>query len=423
MPVISTNTAANSAVRYLNINASEQSSSLSKLASGSRITQASDDAAGLAISTRISSDVATLNQAATNATQAVSVLQTADGGASNISDILERMKTLATQSASGTVTDDERTYIDAEFQELIEQIDTIATGTRFNGESLLDGTSAFDTAAGGTSIVVGSSSDDTIQVTIDSLTSADLGLSMSKANDITADLSNVSIGIGQGSGATSIALNISIDGGTDVSVTLGSSNDSDGDGVLSGDEVGAALVAAFSSSSDASVSYANGQLTISNTTSSTGDSSSLKISVDSETTLTAATTTYTAATGSSILKELGFTSDTSATTVSSVGSGTSAIDVTTQANATSALDAIDAAIDQVSAARASIGAQESRFEFSSESIATSIENLEAANSAITDVDVASEEAKLASAEVKVQAAVAAASSANDMTQNLLKLLQ
>ncbi|MCM5560195.1 hypothetical protein M4J40_21210 [Pleomorphomonas sp. NRK JP5] len=77
----------------------------------------------------------------------------------------------------------------------------------------------------------------------------------------------------------------------------------------------------------------------------------------------------------------------------------------------------------MSAARASIGAQESRFEFSSESIATSIENLSAANSAITDVDVASEEAKLASAEVKVQAAVAAASSANDMTQNLLKLLQ
>jgi flagellin len=415
MPVISTNTAANSAVRYLNINASEQSSSLSKLASGSRITQASDDAAGLAISTRISSDVATLNQAATNATQAVSVLQTADGGASNISDILERMKTLATQSASGTVTDSERTYIDAEFQELIEQIDTIATGTRFNGESLLDGTSAFDKATGGTSIVVGSSADDTIQVTIDSLTSADLGLSMSKANDITANLSNAAIGIGQGSGSTSIVLSVSVDGGTAVDVTLDSTTDTNGDGVLSGDEIGAAFEA--SSVTDAEFSYANGQLTVSNTSDSTGSASSLSITVKT------ADTDYTAASGSSILKELGFTSDTSATSVSSVGSGTSAIDVTTQANATSALDAIDAAIDQVSAARASIGAQESRFEFSSESIATSIENLEAANSAITDVDVASEEAKLASAEVKVQAAVAAASSANDMTQNLLKLLQ
>ena len=430
MPVISTNTAANSAVRYLNINASEQSSSLSKLASGSRITQASDDAAGLAISTRISSDVATLNQAATNATQAVSVLQTADGGASNISDILERMKTLATQSASGTVTDSERTYIDAEFQELIEQIDTIATGTRFNGESLLDGTSAFDKATGGTSIVVGSSADDTIQVTIDSLTSADLGLSMSKANDITANLSNAAIGIGQGSGATSIVLtlgstSVATDGtvsDTTTDITLGTAADTDGDGVLSGDEIGAFLTTDTATqtaleTANISVSYSNGTLTLSNSSDATGSDSKLSVALNTT------GTDYTAASGSSILKELGFTSDTSATSVSTVGSGTSAIDVTTQANATSALDAIDAAIDQVSAARASIGAQESRFEFSSESIATSIENLEAANSAITDVDVASEEAKLASAEVKVQAAVAAASSANDMTQNLLKLLQ
>ena len=77
MPVINTNTAANSAVRYLNINAAQESSSLAKLASGSKITEASDDAAGLAISTRISSDVTTLQQAATNASQATSILQTA----------------------------------------------------------------------------------------------------------------------------------------------------------------------------------------------------------------------------------------------------------------------------------------------------------------------------------------------------------
>ena len=83
MPVISTNTAADTAVRYLNLNAANESSALAKLSSGSRIVQASDDAAGLAISTRISSDVTTLQQAATNASQATSILQTADGGASN----------------------------------------------------------------------------------------------------------------------------------------------------------------------------------------------------------------------------------------------------------------------------------------------------------------------------------------------------
>jgi flagellin len=96
MPVISTNTAANTALRYLNDNASQQGSALAKLASGSNITKASDDAAGLAIGTQLGADVAVLGQAATNASQASSILQIADGGLSSISDILTRMKSLAT---------------------------------------------------------------------------------------------------------------------------------------------------------------------------------------------------------------------------------------------------------------------------------------------------------------------------------------
>ncbi|MEP4337737.1 MAG: hypothetical protein ABJ360_15410, partial [Roseobacter sp.] len=163
MPVISTNTAANTAVRYLNSNAADQSESLAKLASGSNITKASDDAAGLAIATKISSDVATLEQASTNASHGISVLQTADGGAANVSDILERMKTLSSQSASGTVTDTERAYIQAEFEQLLEEIDGIAESTRYNGQSLLDGSSDFsddtiDTAA----VVTGASADATV---------------------------------------------------------------------------------------------------------------------------------------------------------------------------------------------------------------------------------------------------------------------
>ncbi len=273
MPVISTNTAADSAVRYLNINANQETSALSKLSSGSRITQASDDAAGLAISTRISSDVTTLQQAATNASQATSILQTADGGASNISDILARMKSLASESASGTVTDSSRSYINSEFTQLTSEIDSIATGTRYSGQSLLDGTSSFSS---GVSVLVGSSGSDTITITLSSLKSTSLG-------------------------------------------------------------------------------------------------------VDS-------------------------------------------LDISTQAGATSALTTLDTAIDKVSAARASIGAQESRFNFSASSISTQTENLQAANSAIMDVDVASEEATLSSAEVKTQAAVSAETAANQMPQYLLKLL-
>jgi flagellin len=408
MPVISTNTAANSAVRYLNINASEQSQSLSKLASGSRIVKASDDAAGLAISTRISSDVATLNQAATNASHAVSVLQTADGGASNISDILERMKTLATESASGTVTDDDRTYIDAEFQELIEQVDTIATGTRYNGESLLDGTSQFDKSSGGTAVVVGSSSSDTINVSISSLTAQDLGLVASKdsAAELTLNadsLSDVSLADGE-------TMTLTFTDGDSKAASLTLTGQSGGT-TFSADDILKALGgdtvtgATLSNTDNLDITTnSDGSVTVGST--ATGSDATLSLSVAST------NADYDTA------GELGITT----TSATGVGKGDT-LNVLTQASASAVLDKLDTAIDGVSKVRAEIGAQESRFEFTSDSIATSIENLEAAGSAITDVDVASEEAKLASSQVKVQAAVAAASSANDMTQNLLKLLQ
>lgn len=277
MPVISTNTAANSALRFLNQNSTEQSSSLSKIASGSRINKASDDAAGLAISTGLSSDITTLEQAATNASQASSILQIADGGMSNIADILERMKALATQSSSGSVTSTERGYLDAEYQELQSEIDGIAQGTRYNGESLLDGTGSMASASSGVDFMVGTSQTDTINVSI-------------------ADVDATALGV----------------------------------------------------------------------------------------------------------------------------SGTS---IDTITNTSAALAALDTAIDAISSARADVGATMSRFNFRSDTIATTLENTEAANSAIADTDVATEQTKLSSAEVKTQAAIAALSTANQMPQNLLDLLR
>ncbi|ALK08089.1 flagellin [Blastochloris viridis] len=198
MPVITTNTAANSAVRYLNINSSDQSSSLSKIASGSRITKASDDAAGLAISTRISSDVVALEQAATNASHATAMLQTADGAASNISDILMRMKALATQASSATVTDTERSYINAEFTNLAEEITSVATGARYNNVSLLDGTGSFG------AVMVGSNSSDTISLSFTDLDATALSLNATTISDqttATAALTAITSAIGSVSAA------------------------------------------------------------------------------------------------------------------------------------------------------------------------------------------------------------------------------
>ena len=278
MPVVATNTAANTATRFLNNNTAMASSSVGKLASGSRIVRASDDAAGLAIASRLNSDVVALQQASINASQGASMVQVADGGLARIGDVLQRMKALAAASLSGVPTDNERAFIDAEYQELINEIDGIAATTRFNGDSLLDGT-----GTGSTSFFVGTDA-------------ADL---------ITVDFSG----------------------------------------------------------------------------------------------LAAATTNFTS------------------TTLNLAAS------VTTSGSAATAMAEVDAAIDEISEARANAGAFISRFEFRGQQIATSTENIQAAESAISDVDLAAEQAKLVSSQVLVQAAVSALSQANQIPQSLLRVLQ
>jgi flagellin len=277
MPVVATNTAANSALRFLNNNSATASGSVGKLASGSRIVKASDDAAGLAIGTRLKADVTALTQAGINASQGASVVQVADGGLARIGDVLQRMKALAAQSLSGVPTNTERGFIDAEYQELVSEVTAIAQTTRFNGQSLLDGTVASQ------SYFVGTDVSDTIDVDFGGLAAA------SAAFD-----------------AVSLGVNLSVG---------------------------------------------------------------------------------------------------------------------TAGAASAAMAAVDTAIDTISEARATAGALISRFEFRGQQIATSLENIDAAKSAIMDVDLAAEQSKLVSSQVLVQAAVSAVSQANQIPQSLLRVLQ
>ena len=196
MPTVTTNTAANSALRFLNFNSMQSGSSVSKLASGSRIVKASDDAAGLAVGTRLLADVTVLRQSAVNASQGASVLQVADGGLARIADVLQRMKALAAQSLSGVPSNTERGFIDAEFQELRSEISAIASTTRFNGASLLDGTGQTTQ-----SFFVGSEAGDNITVTYSALAqSADVytavGLGIASATNVAS------------AGAASVAMSV-----------------------------------------------------------------------------------------------------------------------------------------------------------------------------------------------------------------------
>jgi len=132
MPVISTNTAANAALNYLNINSSNETESIAQLASGSRIVQAKDDAAGLAIGTQLDANVTVFQEDEVNVAQGTSILQSTDGALAQVSNVLARMLSLATESASGQVTD-------TQYQQLRGEISSIVSSTTYAGNSLLTG--------------------------------------------------------------------------------------------------------------------------------------------------------------------------------------------------------------------------------------------------------------------------------------------
>src|SRR5574337_2097544 len=183
MPVISTNNAGNAALNYLNQNSAHETGLLAKLASGSRIVQASDDAAGLAIGTQLQASVAVYKQDAVNVQQGSSILQAADGAFAQISNILQRMQALATQSASGQVTDVQRTQdIAVEYGQLYSEIGNIVSTTRYAGTALLN--AAAGAGLNNVNYQVGTLSGDTINITVATITDAStLGLNVADTNN------------------------------------------------------------------------------------------------------------------------------------------------------------------------------------------------------------------------------------------------
>lgn len=137
---VNTNVAALNAYRNLSSTQGAMNTSLERLSSGLRINRAADDAAGLAISEKLRAQTNGLNQATTNAQDAISLVQTAEGALNEQHAILQRMRTLAVQSANDTNTDDDRASIQKEVDQLITELDRISGSTQFNGQNLLDGT-------------------------------------------------------------------------------------------------------------------------------------------------------------------------------------------------------------------------------------------------------------------------------------------
>lgn len=183
MPLyINTNISSLNAQRQLMKSGQELDQSMERLSSGMRINSASDDAAGLAISNRQTSQIRGLNQAVRNANDGISLIQTAEGALQESTNILQRMRELAIQSANGIYGDADRATLDAEVQQLVEELDRIATTTSFNGQNILDGT------LGEVDLQIGAQSNQTIGFEIQAVDADTLGMGSLSADVVTAEL-------------------------------------------------------------------------------------------------------------------------------------------------------------------------------------------------------------------------------------------
>jgi len=168
---VNTNVFSLGAQRNLSNVSSRLGGNFARLSSGLRIATASDDAAGLGISERMRAQIRSLQQAGRNAGDGISLTQTAEGSLSEVNGNLVRMRELAVQASNGTLNTGDRAVLDSEFQALVSEIDRVANQTTFNGVNLLDGSTT------SLSIQVGTESGETIDVTLDDMTAATLGVS------------------------------------------------------------------------------------------------------------------------------------------------------------------------------------------------------------------------------------------------------
>ena len=483
---IATNASANSAVSYLQRNSAAQSSSISKLSSGSRIVKASDDAASLAVGTKLKADVTALNQASTNADQAASLMQIADGAMSRVGDTLMRMKSLATQARSDVLSSTERGYINEEYQELMRHIDYVASSTKFNDISVADGSlgsdidlgSSFGMAeagfadgatfsnANGVSLSTmngyeNADTDATWNIAYDQATAT---VTVTNANDPTQTQDQTVSGT-TGSETETLQfdqLGIQVDfNAADLSGT-GPLDGNNEDIAYEGGDTGITFettgAVADGTTFSVDVSAAGGTNTVTLTNETTGgtqsidfaegsatnteldfDAMGIKMNIKDYDTTAAAFQGFDGNGGPDPAEQ--FTVDKGSATfqigveagaddlVVNIASmttqslGVANTDVTDLTKAETASAAVDKAIAEVNQSRANLGANMSRVEKVNENLSTTIENLDAARSTLMDVDVAAEMTKFSTNQVQTQAATAMLAQANQLPQNLMKLLQ
>lgn len=372
---INHNIAALNTYRQLGNANNAQMKSMEKLSSGLRINSAADDAAGLAISEKMRGQIRGLDMASRNAQDGVSLLQTAEGGLNEVHSILQRMNELATQGANETLSDNDRTAIQKEINELNTEINRISEATKFNGEKLLDGNFGVQLTTSG--LAVGSNGVTSI--------------------DVSGALADTTFTIAEGDqGAGFVKLSDDKGNSQEIAATDNVA------GTLNFDKLG------------------------------------IKITVDDTWTVAGlAGATAGGGTAGEIVTDttatkyiqIGAENDSSQRLGISIGKmnatalNVSGVDVSSAENARSAMTNIQTAIDTVSLERSKLGAYQNRLDHTINNLNTSSENLTAAESRIRDVDMAKEMMEQTKNAILAQASQAMLAQANQLPQGVLQLLR
>ena len=381
MATINTNMSANIAANAMTRNERSMGATMERLSTGLRINSAKDDAAGLAITSKMTSQINGLNQAVRNANDAISMIQVAEGAMKEVTNMFQRMRELAVQAISDSNTSADRTALNNEYKQLSAEVMRIAENTQWNGTNILDG--------GRTSTVfqVGANASQTISVNFGDL--ATNNASAAVTNNA-SDLATITVtGAIASTDVLSYKVTDSAGGSTFATIS------------------GADLQAAATITAKESETNAAGTV---------ADAETGAVIVTAQSASSTALTVASAADGNDItISDVQISRGTHAPVA--------ATDITSSAYATRALGILDTAIEGVNSTRAELGASMSRLEFASDNLQNVSQNASAARSRVLDADYASETTELARTQIIQQAGTAMLSQANQSQQAVLALLK
>ena len=378
--IINTNIQSLNAQRSLGASQNSLSTSMQRLSSGLRINSAKDDAAGLAISERMGSQVRGLNVAVRNANDGISLAQTAEGALGQVGNNLQRMRELSVQASNGTNSQVDRDALDTEFTQLKAEIQRVAEQTSFNGRNLLDGSFT------GVAFQVGANAGQSITIA-------------SIANVQTAAL---------GGATTRVTGAVGASGMTDFANAI-----ADGGLTINTVNVGAIAGAGSAQERAGQVAEAINRVSAQTGVGASYDAVSGQLSLTSASAIAVGGAAATATDTGLVAGSFG---------VSTTTTGITSLNVSSYTNSQMSITQLDKAIASVNSSRASLGAIQNRFESVVSNLQVNSENLSASRSRIMDADFAQETANLSRSQILQQAGTAMVAQANQLPQSVLKLL-